>query len=676
MGREVVQLVTEIVTEQVAAASRKMEADYRASVAGMDRATKAAQAEVDKLGASATNAGRLAMAAGKALSAGIGAATAAAAGAERSWVALGTSILGAFAAGGPIAGGLAIVGAGIGVMAGEAKKAGAAAEEARRAQAKWLDETKAKAAAVAAELAKMRDAIEAARSSRISGSTVDAEDLGMRRDLEAARAAVREAEAARAAAERGRALYLSGGSSSDVVSRGGLFGEDVTRGTFARRTFDPQIQAAENARAAAAAKVKELEDRLGLSAEATAEAMRGQAAAKERTAAAAALAAQREAEAARIGRANAAAFSAADRLRELQFRAGLSDADKPFGSDLLAARDVEAKLAQVRAFADRLRAEQARLAQAAFLDSGPMGQVTRGAIEAQTRAGLASQLGVKGEDVEAEIQRRLQAYASEDSALRRQLEALRAILGLTRETADAEAKRAGAAATLALNRETEALALGNRFRGQTNPLALEIAQLQGAAAGTTDAGQRAAIEQRIQARTAELGVLEAQRQKAEALLALDQRIADLRDPKKNPGLDPAAVERFSAESRASIEAAYAQSVGLATARGVAQAAPAVEDSMRSLLTSIQGTLGQGLTDLLVDGITNGFRNGEQIALGLVRSLLSQVLNSIVASGIQAAFSGLFGGGGGGILGGGGGAPVSLANLVPAAVGATGGSGGC
>jgi len=675
MGREVVQLVTEIVTDQVAAASRKMEADYRAAVGGMDRATKQAQASVDRLGANVTNVGRIAMGAGRALSAGIGAASAAAAGAERSWVSLGTVVLASFAAGGPIAGGIAIVAAGIGMMAGESKRAAAAASEARAAQAKWLDQVREKAASAAAEIQKMRDAIEAASRSRLSGTDVSAGDIVMERDLLAARAAVREAEEARALAQRGRAAYLAGGAA------GGGFG-----GTRALPLYDSAIKVAENARAEAAARVLDIEIRLGLSAEASAEAMRGQAHAKERTAAAAALAAVREAEAASVGRASAAAETARARLDDARFRSGLSAADRPFGDDLSAARAVEAQIAQVRAAADRLRAEQARLAQAAFVESGQLGSVTRGALEGRVRGGLAGELGVAPGEVEAEIQRRVQAYASEDSALRRQRDALAQILALTRETASAEAMRAGSLASVALGREAEGLAVANRTRSQTDPIALDVARMQGQASSATDPAMRAAIESRIQARTAELAVLEAQRAKTEALLALEQRLTDLR---AKTGLDPAAIATFERESRASIEAAYAQTVALSTARGVAGAGPAVADSMRGLVSTIEGTLGQGLTSAIVDGITNGGRRGADIFQGIVSQLLSQTISSILQSGIQAAIGGLFGGIGGGGVGGGGGilssivgavgggaGPVGAANIAAPLLGATGGSGSC
>lgn len=131
MGDKLVRLVTEIDTGQVSTASRKMEGDYRAAVAGMDAASRQAEASVGRVGGAIGNVPRLAARAGQAMSAAIGATTAAAAGAERSWIALGTSVLAAFGSG-HVAGTIAVAGAAIGLLVGGTDKA---AESARAAGA-------------------------------------------------------------------------------------------------------------------------------------------------------------------------------------------------------------------------------------------------------------------------------------------------------------------------------------------------------------------------------------------------------------------------------------------------------------------------------------------------------------------------------------------------------------
>jgi len=58
-----------------------------------------------------------------AMSGAIGAVTAGVAAQERSWLALGTAVLGSFAAGGPIGGGIALLGAGIGILSSRENEA-------------------------------------------------------------------------------------------------------------------------------------------------------------------------------------------------------------------------------------------------------------------------------------------------------------------------------------------------------------------------------------------------------------------------------------------------------------------------------------------------------------------------------------------------------------------------
>jgi len=139
MGDTTARLVTEIDTSSVSVASKRMEADYRGAVAGMDRATKEHQGTIDKAAQATQNWARNGAVAMRGLSVGIGAVTAGAAASEKQFLALGTVILTSFAAGGPIAGGIAIVAAGIGYLVGEMNRGEAAA------------------AAFAAEVAKISD---------------------------------------------------------------------------------------------------------------------------------------------------------------------------------------------------------------------------------------------------------------------------------------------------------------------------------------------------------------------------------------------------------------------------------------------------------------------------------------------------------------------------------------
>lgn len=86
-----------------------------------------------------------------------------------------------------------------------------------------------------------------------------------------------------------------------------------------------------------------------------------------------------------------------------------------------------------------------------------------------------------------------------------------------------------------------------------------------------------------------------------------------------------------------------------------------------LLASLRQTLGRGLSDIIYDGITNGFERSSDLARSIMEQLLKSLINQIVNSGISALMNGLFsgtGGGGGGILG-----------IVGALTGGGGGGGG-
>ena len=140
MGDTTARLVTEIDTTQVSVASKKMEADYKAAVGGMDSATKQAQGSIDKAAASTQNWARTGAVAMRGMAVGIGAVTAGAAASEKQWLSLGTVILTSFAAGGPVAGAIAVVGAGIGLLVGELNKAEDAAKAFRAEAAKIADD--------------------------------------------------------------------------------------------------------------------------------------------------------------------------------------------------------------------------------------------------------------------------------------------------------------------------------------------------------------------------------------------------------------------------------------------------------------------------------------------------------------------------------------------------------
>lgn len=123
MAEEVVRLVVEVDASKAGPATARMRQEFTANVRAMDAESKKAQAGVTGIGQGAQQASKVAAGAMRAMSAGIGAATAAAAAQQRSWLALGTTILGTFAAGGPVAGGIALVGAAFGLLAGDADRA-------------------------------------------------------------------------------------------------------------------------------------------------------------------------------------------------------------------------------------------------------------------------------------------------------------------------------------------------------------------------------------------------------------------------------------------------------------------------------------------------------------------------------------------------------------------------
>lgn len=123
MAEEIVRLVVEVDASKAGPAAAKMRQEFTANVRAMDAESKKAQAGVTAIGQGAQQASKVAAGAMRAMSAGIGAATAAAAAQQRSWLALGTTILGTFAAGGPVAGGIALLGAAVGLLATDTDRA-------------------------------------------------------------------------------------------------------------------------------------------------------------------------------------------------------------------------------------------------------------------------------------------------------------------------------------------------------------------------------------------------------------------------------------------------------------------------------------------------------------------------------------------------------------------------
>ncbi len=159
MAEELVRLVVEVDASKVAPAMQRAGTDFAKSVGQMDAQSKRAEGSLVAVGAASVNAGKVAASAMRAMSAGIGAATAAAAAQQRSWLALGATILSTFAAGGPVAGSVALLGAGIGLLTSKADEFGdrmkANAEKARAAVKDLYDE--AVQAGVEAERASRSD---------------------------------------------------------------------------------------------------------------------------------------------------------------------------------------------------------------------------------------------------------------------------------------------------------------------------------------------------------------------------------------------------------------------------------------------------------------------------------------------------------------------------------------
>lgn len=122
-----------------------------------------------------------------------------------------------------------------------------------------------------------------------------------------------------------------------------------------------------------------------------------------------------------------------------------------------------------------------------------------------------------------------------------------------------------------------------------------------------------------------------------------RRISHDRDRLLEAGRDPAAVSEFIQRQIAAL------------------------DPMTALDPFLQGltnTLGRGLSDIIVDGITTGFDNAANIARQVMDQLLRSLISQIVNSGIQQLMGSLLSGG----LGGGTSTLSSVASVVTSIAG--------
>lgn len=550
---KVVRLVTEIVTEKVAEASKRMEADYKAAVAGMDRATKGQQKSIDGLGESVSGIAKHAAFAGRALSSAIGASTAAAAAADRSWISLGTSILAAFGAGGPIAGGMAIVGAGVGMLATQTTKAAAAAKASEDQFRKLLATVHAVTEAERGNLESLDREIRSLELEKfgidISPEELAKEDTAARLRTEALANLEHAATLARLRDLRTEYERLSDARDKE---RG--------RGKSGDEFLAPMM--------AASRRVTRLEDDAAMP--------RGSSVSEIDV---------------EIARTNA-----------------LMEARKN------AASAIEEEIARHERIKELTReiTDATKGAVAATNDGAAAAAAWDDAVTMQAAA--AKDLRDYLLDMFKEMDRQVEAQRRIDDGVESILAKYREQLALAQAVTDEERDR------IAVLRDVAA----------AEAMGADLSQMETIFVTGMDAA-RATRARDAADRLAREVAREADRPAKEAGHRIGSRIAD----------------------------------GIGD--GMADNVPTIDP----LLQSMQSTLGQGITDLLVDAMTNGFQNGQQIALGIVRNLLAQVLNSIVSSGLQAAFAGIFSAGGGG--GGGGGFLATAFSAVTSAAGIGGGN---
>lgn len=144
----------------------------------------------------------------------------------------------------------------------------------------------------------------------------------------------------------------------------------------------------------------------------------------------------------------------------------------------------------------------------------------------------------------------------------------------------------------------------------------------------------------------EVTVLEAEIARSKALFDLETQLIDLRDPKKHPELDATRVAAFEAAKRAQIEGTYASSLGSAFERERL----AELDRVTTFVRDVGEMITHSLSDAVVDGIYNGFKNIDQIALQLSQTFMHKVVDTWLQKGLDSVLTSTFSGSGGGISG--------------------------
>ncbi len=163
-------------------------------------------------------------------------------------------------------------------------------------------------------------------------------------------------------------------------------------------------------------------------------------------------------------------------------------------------------------------------------------------------------------------------------------------------------------------------------------------------------------EREINQLDAQLKLIDAQAERTQALLEIDRKRADLLDPRKHPEANSALINAASDAERARIELTYRARVADALRQS------ATDPEIQRFLRQLESTLGQGLSDIIVDGISNGFRDAGDIILSISRNILSQMTTAFIQpliSNLVRGLAGALGGAGGGgglssLFGGGGG----------------------
>lgn len=614
MSAELVQLVVEIDITKAGAAAKRMKDEFGAAVKDMDRESQRTQRSVENIGGGAQSAAKFGAMAMRSMSAAIGAATAAAAAQQRSWLTLGTTILASFAAGGPVAGAIAAVGAGIGLLTGETEQATKAARDAQEATTRWLGESAEKARVAREEIQRLNDETKFNRDLAAGRTPTPLSVVGRGRDVEAAQAEAEKAAAAFAGKFPG--LGLGQRSLIDVI--------EMVRGNVPADGRMSDLLAEDGPGRALVDAVHRLDD-------------------AER-----ALAATRRNE----GSKAAVEMSGAEKTRAdraTKTNDALREEIRLLGAKTELERDVLSLLGkrqtEVAAGADPTLADAAMRAR--FGASLKADNATATATAAREAAGWWERLAKSVEDADranVEISRSSAAYLDN---LRSQGVLLTAATDEERDRLKIEQDIAAAlaAGTLAVEDANAAFDIATANAKKRRDDAASERERKDAER-LAEARDRATESVRRQLR-----YLQAATDIDRELLAIEDQIADLRKE--------GVPENLLSDLRSQLVQKAATSL-----RG--------NDPVVSWLREIQPTISGGLTSAIVDGLTNGFRNGTDIARQLVNTLLSQTVGSLVNTGLSA-LGGLFGGGGGaastitsvvGAFTGGGTASVSGAGFSP------------